>query len=144
MGNQDTTEWEERTRPRFVRFKSGDVVEGVLVRIERIRVGGKPVLRYTVKDDDGQLSSFLGTYQINEKLQIGDRGRRIQVECVGDDQTVVRSGRSMRVFRVKVSRHVVDELAARGSMCSVHAARVVREGTRSGLSALRPDIQCHE
>lgn len=113
MGNEIAADWIERTEPQFVRFKSGDVLEGILVRIQRIPVNGKPALRYTVRKDD-QFTSFLGTYQINEKLQLGDLDHWIRVECLGDDPKVVRSGRSMRVFRVHVSRRVVDESTARG------------------------------
>ena len=103
----------ERKEPQFVQFNMGDVVEGILLKIERLRVQSKPALRYTV-DDDGQLYSFLGTYQINEKLQVSDIGKRVQIRYDGEDTSVIRAGNRMRIFRIFVSSDVVSAPAARG------------------------------
>jgi hypothetical protein len=91
----------ERSEPHFVIFNPGDVVEGTLVEIERIQVKGKPGLRYTL-DDHGQLYRFLGTYQINEKLQMGDIGKWVRVRYEGENRSVERAGNRMRIFRVFV------------------------------------------
>lgn len=93
----------ERKDPVFVQFSDGDVVEGILTNVERIEVSNKPVTRFTVKQDDGELCSFLGTYQINSKLRPSDRGHRVSVRCEGSDSNVTRNGNAMKVFRVYVS-----------------------------------------
>lgn len=101
----------ERSEPYFVIFKAGDVVEGILTEIERIQVKSKPALRYTL-DDNGQRYQFLGTYQINEKLQIGDIGKRVRIRYEGEDTSVERAGNRMRVFRVFVSPDVINQKPA--------------------------------
>lgn len=105
----------EREEPRFVQFNEGDVVEGVLVEIKSLSVQGKPAIRYTV-DDNGQLYSFLGTYQINEKIHFGDKGKKVRIRYEGEDRSVARSGNPMRIFRVFVSTEVVNGAAERGDM----------------------------
>jgi hypothetical protein len=107
----------EREGPRFVRFKVGELVEGVLVEIKRQNVQGKPAIRYTV-DDGGQLYSFLGTYQINEKLRVSDKGKRVSICYEGEDTSVSRAGNRMRKFRVFVSSGIVNAEAASGATCS--------------------------
>jgi hypothetical protein len=107
----------ERREPHFVVFRVGDVVEGILVEIERVQVKGKSGLRYTV-DDSGQLYRFLGTYQINEKIQIGDVGKRVRIRYEGEDTSVERAGNRMRVFRVFVSPAPANQEQRRGG----HAA----------------------
>ncbi len=99
MSDASAIEMVEREEPRFVKFKVGDVVEGILTEIRRLCVQGKPALRYTV-DDNGQLYSFLGTYQINEKLRVADIGKRIRVRYEGEGAPANRGGNRMRVFRV--------------------------------------------
>lgn len=116
MADAREIEMVEREEPRFVRFEVGDVVEGILVEIRRLRVQGKPAVRYTV-DDDGQLCSFLGTYQINEKLRVTDIQKRIHIRYEGEDTSVMRAGRRMRNFRIFVSSDVVDPTAVHGGMC---------------------------
>lgn len=65
-------------------------------------------------DDNGQLYCFLGTYQINEKLQVGDKGKKVRIRYEGEERSVVRSGNPMRIFRVFVSSEVVNGAAERG------------------------------
>ena len=92
--------------PEFVKFSEGDVVEGVLVNIERIQVGDPPknAIRYTVSDPEtGALSSFLGAYQIDTKLSPRHLRHYITVRYEGEDKSVQRNGNSMRKFRVFAS-----------------------------------------
>jgi len=96
----------ERTEPDFIQFRPGDVVEGVLVSVQRIMVQGKPAVRYTV-DGGGKLYAFLGTYQLNTKLRPSDVGHWVAVRYEGEDTNVKRGENSMRIFTVAVS----DELA---------------------------------
>lgn len=98
----------ERKEPTLIKFADGESISGLLVGIERIEVDKKPIVRYTVQDlDSGELSSFLGTYQINAKIRRNDVGHVIDVRYEGEDKSVSRNGNNMRKFKVLVSdRHV--------------------------------------
>jgi hypothetical protein len=105
-GNATVT-MEERKEPRFVQFDKGSFVEGVLLSIQSIRISEKPAVRYTVKQDDQEDVSFIGTYQINSKLRVRDVGHRISVICEGEDPSIRRGDNCMKLFGVKVSRERV-------------------------------------
>ncbi len=96
----------ERKEPDFVKFTEGEVIEGVLVNVERIQVGNPPksAVRYTLADvEDGSLICFLGSYQIDTKLRPSDKGHYITVRYEGEDTSVKRNGNSMKRFKVFVS-----------------------------------------
>jgi hypothetical protein len=97
---------EERKDPKFIKFGDGEVIQGVLVTLERIMVGNppKPATRYTVLELTSQEPvSFLGTYQLDSKLRQSDIGHVIDVRCLGVDKNVSRNGNAMIMFSVKVS-----------------------------------------
>ena len=109
---------QERKEPAFVKFNEGDVAEGVLLNVERIEIedsqskAKKNALRYTVQDlETGDLSSFLGAYQIDVKLRPVDKGHYISVRYEGEDKTVSRNGNAMKRFKVLVSNASVSEVA---------------------------------
>lgn len=110
MGN--TLTMETRQEPRFVKFTTGECVEGTLVSIERMTIKDRPALRYTVLESDGELVSFLGAFQINTKLRATDRGHHISVRCEGEDVMVKRGENCMKVFEVRVSKEKVSQGAA--------------------------------
>lgn len=97
----------EREEPRFVKFATGEVLEGILVSIQGATVGGKSAVRYTVLEEGGQYACFIGTHQLNTKLRAGDRGHRVEILCEGEDTMIKRGDNCMKVFRVKVSREPV-------------------------------------
>ena len=94
----------EREEPRFVNFSTGDVVEGILVSIERVAVKDKPAIRYTVKEQDGDYVCSIGTHQLNTKLRVTDRGHLVSIRCEGEDVMVKRGDNCMKVFKVLVSK----------------------------------------
>jgi len=99
---------ETREEPRFVQFSAGDLVEGVLVAVERVPVKGKMAVKYTVQEEDGgQMVAFIGTYQLNTKLWPEDKGHMVSIKCVGEDTMVKRGENCMKVFDVKVSKERV-------------------------------------
>jgi hypothetical protein len=112
MSNGTTVTMEVREEPKFVQFSTGDVIEGLLLNIDRIKVKDNAAIRYTVQQDDGQCVSFLGTHQLNTKLRTTDRGHRIEITCEGEDTMVKRGDNCMKVFNVKVSKEVVTRDAA--------------------------------
>jgi hypothetical protein len=105
---------ERRTEPVLVQFSAGDVVEGRLESIERAVIKGKPGVKYTVRNGEldmtrgtvrfvGGFSSFFGTYQLNAKLRIEDRGHWVIITCVGEDERIRRGGNCMKLFEVQTS-----------------------------------------
>lgn len=118
----DSLPMEERKDPRFVQFSEGDVVEGVLINIERIRVKGKLATRFAVMEGDtpfgkfvasGETVTFLGTYQLESKLRTDDLGKFVSVRCEGSNAGVVGPDRNpMKLFKVMVSKKNVLEIAA--------------------------------
>jgi hypothetical protein len=103
---------EEREEPRFVKFTTGDVVEGVLSSLQRVTIGGKLAVKYIVQEDGGQYVQFIGTHQLNTKLRITDRGHRVEIRCEGEDTMVKKGDNCMKVFKVLVSRDAVAASAA--------------------------------
>lgn len=102
----------ERTEPKFIQFGEGEVVDGVLLKIEpniEIREKGKDgketgrvsrATRYTMENTEGELVCFLGTYQIDTRLHRGDIGKYVSIRYEGTDPSVNRNGNPMKLFRV--------------------------------------------
>lgn len=106
-------EMEERKDPTFVQFGDGETLTGVLVNIERIEVSKKQVSRFTLADvETSELSSFLGTYQLDSKIRRSDLGHVLEVRCEGKDPKVTKNGNAMKLFRVRVSNRKVQEVQA--------------------------------
>jgi hypothetical protein len=107
----------ERKEPEFISFSDGEMVEGVLLNIDRIPVGETKQMtnRYTVRDIENRenLYSFLGTHQIDTKLSREDIGHVVSVRCEGVDHSVQRNGNAMKKFKVLVS-DVPYNVATRG------------------------------
>jgi hypothetical protein len=104
-------EMETREEPKQIKFAEGDVCEGVLLSVDKAMVKQKPAVSYTVRLDSGEQVSFLGTYQLNRKLRVEDRGHRIAVICRGEDPNVKRGENCMKLFDVKVSKLRVNGVA---------------------------------
>ena len=103
---------QERKEPKFITFNDGDVIEGVLVKIDTPTVNGKKVPRFVLDDGDvendqfvpsGDRSCFLGTWDIMQKLRTTDIGHYVSVRCEGVDKSIVRNGNALRRFKVFVS-----------------------------------------
>lgn len=107
----------ERKEPKFIQFGVGEIVNGVLVSIEKINIRDqttdqqKPAVRYTVREDDGEFCCFLGAAQLNQKLRSSDRGHYVSIRCEGENKDVSRNGNSMKVFRVLVSADPIKDAA---------------------------------
>ena len=118
MGNAGIV-METRAEPVLVQFSAGDVVEGRLESIDRVLIKGKPGVKYTVRNGElevasgticflGGFSSFFGTYQLNAKLRVQDRGHWVIITCVGQDERIKRGGNCMKLFKVQTSACRVD------------------------------------
>jgi len=97
---------QERLEPNFTKFGAGEIVEGILLRIDTVQVGERKqnVTRYTVEDmDTGALTSFLGSYQLDTRLRPNDFEHFVSIRCEGSDLNIVRNGNPMKLFKVFVS-----------------------------------------
>lgn len=117
-------EMEERKEPDFLRFQPGEVVEGILIGIDRVAIGDpekpnapkKPAVRFTVDTGEGARVSFLGTYDLVSKLHTEDKGHYVIVRYEGEDSSIAKNGNAMKRFRVSVSKGPVRTGAALDSL----------------------------
>ncbi len=102
-------EMEERREPELIKFVEGECVEGILLNIVKVNVGEppKPVTKFIVDRGNGDLCSFLGSYEIVSKLKMEDRGHLVSVRFEGEDKNVTRNGNSLKRFKVLVSKKPV-------------------------------------
>lgn len=100
--------WENREGPDFIRFKTGDKWEFVLIGRERLTVKGKGVIRYTGRLQNGRLVAFLGTADLITKLRTDDMGHGVRIHCMGDNVSVQpEGGNPMKVFEVQITREIL-------------------------------------
>ncbi len=102
--------------PQQIKFTPGDVVCGELLGVEKIRLrDGGIAARYMIRDmETGEEFQFLGTTQIDQMLSPEDIGYYLEICYLGEDATVERNGRRMRVFEIAKSEFPVNSRAAAG------------------------------
>lgn len=107
-----------RKEPKFYQFgpdgvREGETLEGVLLRIDSIEKDGKKVPRFVFAEGElhdgrftptGERFAFLATYDLAQKLLMGDTGHFVQVRYTGEDHSIRRGDNSMKRFDVRVSR----------------------------------------
>jgi hypothetical protein len=93
----ELVEWSEK----------GKCVGGFLISIERRKFkDGSSGLTYIVRREDGSIAVFKGATQLNYALHLGDVGKFIQVQYIGEDERrEVREGMN----RPKLFDVAVDE-----------------------------------
>jgi hypothetical protein len=105
--NRQTTELVERTGPEIFRFESpGDCLRGQLLNIETADIGGKPTLKYIVRDEkeEEKFFSFLGTVDLNLKIRSSDIGKTLEVQYVGRDPETEAGKNPIKRFKVFVQK----------------------------------------
>jgi hypothetical protein len=107
VGAQMPPDMEEVKKPELLRFKTGTVVDGILLRMDRLNVQGKPGLKWTVLQTDDVMVAFWGTADLNERLSPRLLGHRVYIKCEGEDQMVKRGDNCMKVFTVWASKKPV-------------------------------------
>jgi len=92
----------ERTGPEIFRFESpGDYLRGRLINIETTDIGGKPTLKYIVRDEDeDRLFSFLGTVDLNKKIRSSDIGKIFEIRYEGKDSNPEPGKNAIKRFKV--------------------------------------------
>lgn len=102
--NQPQHNFVKREIPQLFKFeKPGDMLKGVLVKIERLQGDTKPYMQYTIHDKKhNKLYRFNGGYQLDNMILMTDRGKFIMVTYTGEDNTVSKGGNAMKTFDVQV------------------------------------------
>lgn len=111
----------ERKAPELFSFKAeGDVLDGILVRVDAISIKDKTthqakrVSQYTFRRENGDVVKMLGTYDIDCKIIPADVGLFVEVVYVGENREVRRGDNYMKVFRVQVEERKSMAAAASG------------------------------
>lgn len=98
-----TRDYTEVKEPVMKQFTSpGQVVEGLLLSIQKVNVKGKSAVQYLCRDDQGDLFTFLATYDIARKISRGHIGHAVRVEYEGEDSTVEVGNNKNKLRRFKV------------------------------------------
>lgn len=106
-------EMQEIKAPTMFQFGDDDPwIGGILLDISTVNVREKEATQYTIRMEDGKMSTFLGTYEIDRafKLWSADHagvlptGHWINVRYEGEDRSVKTQGNPLRKFRVQVSK----------------------------------------
>lgn len=101
------TDMVERTGPEIFRFESsGDCLRGQLLHIETADIGGKPTLKYIMRNerDESKLFSFLGTVDLNLKIRSSDVGKVMEVQYIGKDPETGEGKNPIKRFKVFVQK----------------------------------------
>jgi|SRR5579862_701298 len=96
----------EATAPEMFRFtKPGETLNGVLLNIEPTIVRDKPAIEYMLHDERGRRLTFLGTNDLDKKIQPAHIGHWLDIRYERDDTSFQKPGQSAaKVFKVMVSR----------------------------------------
>lgn len=101
----------KRDPPEHVTFSDGDFVDGVLLRIDRVRIQGKPAVKYLIREcDSNKRKTFLGLTNIDNQIDMRDVGHRIAVNCTGSTPARIQGQQAMKNFDVLVSDKKVEDV----------------------------------
>lgn len=97
---------EVKAPAQFKFSKLGEIICGVLVRIEPTTVNGKEAIEYLFQNPDGGARfTCLGTNDLDKKLNPQMIGRYVEIRYEHDDSSFQKPGQNpMKVFKVSVSK----------------------------------------
>lgn len=97
---------EAKAAEMFKFTKQGQELNGVLISIEPVTVKGESqTLEYMLQDDRGNRVTFLGTNDLNKKIQPAHIGHFLGIRYEHDDNSFTKPGQSAaKVFKVLVSK----------------------------------------
>jgi hypothetical protein len=92
--------WSRAEAPTMIKFeKPGQEICGKLFAVILVEVGDKKVVQYVI-DFDGKRFTFLGTYDLVQKIGRQHVGCELRIKYLGDDEKIQRRGNSLKVFDV--------------------------------------------
>jgi hypothetical protein len=111
---------DERKGPKFVQFtREGEDASGILLAINKVKIGGKAAVRYVLEEGDaidgkfgstGDQLAFLGTADLIDKIRMTDFGHFVHVRFEGLDPNIEKNGNKMKRFKVHVSRDALKQV----------------------------------
>jgi hypothetical protein len=104
--NRARREMQEVKAPEMFKFtKPGEILSGVLLNIEPTTVREKAAIEYMLQDDRGQRLTFLGTNDLDKKIQPAHIGHWLDIRYERDDNSFTKPGQSAaKIFKVLVSK----------------------------------------
>ena len=112
----------ERKDPIKFEFGEGVRLDGILIKVERVKVRDsrtdlpKDAVRYIVEESEsGEAVFFFGTHQLDGKIRPVDIGHYVRIICEGEDTSVSRNGNAMKVFKVFISERTAPGWANNGT-----------------------------
>ncbi|HEX3941560.1 MAG TPA: hypothetical protein VHX11_08780 [Acidobacteriaceae bacterium] len=105
-------EMQEVKAPEMFKFsKPGQMIAGVLRRIEPTTVNEKEAVEYMLQGENNTRLTFLGTNDLNKKIHPGHIGHYLEIRYENDDSSFQKQGQSpAKVFKVLVSKEKEVEL----------------------------------
>jgi hypothetical protein len=101
----------KRQPPKHVNFAEGEILDGILIKVELIRVQGKQTARYTMRElTGGNRFTFLGLQNIDNQIDPADLGHRISITCVGTTPPRIQGQSPMKIFDIIVSDKKLAEV----------------------------------
>ncbi len=96
----------EAKAPEMFKFtKQGETLSGTLINIEPTIVKEKNALEYMLQDDRGGRITFLGTNDLDKKIQPAHIGHWLDIRYERDDNSFTKPGQSAaKIFKVMVSK----------------------------------------
>jgi hypothetical protein len=101
---------EVKAPEQFQFTESHRTLSGILIDIDQVgvkdkRTGeAKPTMQYIVQHENGDRSTFLGTYDLTRKIQLAHVGHWMTITYEGEDPSVQTQGSPLRKFKVLVSK----------------------------------------
>lgn len=78
-------------------------LEGNLVSSESITMQGKPVGKYKIEKENGEIVAFLGSVILDDKLSTVEIGTDIRIELVGSEKSATAGHSPTKQFRVYIA-----------------------------------------
>ena len=103
--NKPRREMREVKAPEQFQFtRQGQTIEGVLLSIEPTLVKGKQALEYMLQDEKNERLTFLGTNDLDKKIQPAHVGHWLHIRYERDDDSFSKPGQNaMKMFKVMVA-----------------------------------------
>lgn len=109
--NRPRREMVEAKAPEMFKFtKQGQELAGVLINLEPVAIKNNDgresqTIEYTLREDNGNRVTFLGTNDLNKKINPDMIGHFLGIRWEGEDNSFTKPGQNAaKVFRVLVSK----------------------------------------
>ena len=101
----------KREPPQHINFARGETIDGILTRVELVRIQGKSTARYTVRELTGRKRyTFLGLANIDNQIDRADLGHRLRITCVGETPARIQGQSPMKNFEIVVSEKKLEDV----------------------------------